>query len=158
MIIRPIEKRDNPIVKSIVVSVLAEYEASGEGYASADPELDNMFATYQTERSVFYVVVEGGSVKGCAGLAPLKGAEKEICELQKMYFLPELRGKGYASLLIDRCLEDAKKFGFTQCYLETLPNMVGAQALYKKVGFHYIHTRLGTTGHSKCEVLMARNL
>jgi putative acetyltransferase len=93
-----------------------------------------------------------------AGISQLQNAEENICELQKMYFLEEARGKGWGALMIQKCLEKASEFGYEKCYLETLPKMLNAQKLYQKVGFNYIDAPLGATGHTSCPVWMIKVL
>jgi putative acetyltransferase len=56
------------------------------------------------------------------------------------------------------CLQSAKDFGFEKCYLETMPFMHDAQKLYKKVGFEYISSPMGSTGHVSCPVWMLKDL
>ncbi len=56
---------------------------------------------------------------GGGGIAPLAGSESDICELQKMYFLPAIRGKGLAKKLALMAMEQAREMGFKRCYLET---------------------------------------
>ena len=46
-LIRWIQPEDNGSIKNLVVKVLLEHGAQGEGFASSDPELDCMFETYQ---------------------------------------------------------------------------------------------------------------
>jgi putative acetyltransferase len=60
--------------------------------------------------------------------------------------------------MIQICLNYAKNNGFTQCYLETMPNMKQAQGLYQHMGFQYIKTPLGNTGHFSCPVWMIKSL
>jgi putative acetyltransferase len=48
-----------------------------------------MFEEYNKPKSVYYVVENNGKVVGSAGVAPLENEAATICELQKMYFLPE---------------------------------------------------------------------
>jgi putative acetyltransferase len=93
-----------------------------------------------------------------AGVSQLDNSEENICELQKMYFLRQARGKGIGSKMIQKCLEKATGFGFEKCYLETLPEMKAAQHLYKKAGFEYLCAPIGNTGHSTCPVWMIKNL
>jgi putative acetyltransferase len=52
--------------------------------------MDLMFEEYNKPKSVYYVVENNGKVVGSAGVALENAAT--ICELQKMYFLPETRG------------------------------------------------------------------
>lgn len=158
MIIREIKEADNATVAFIIQSTLESFGAKGEGYAWADPEVHAMYEHFQGAGMSFYVVEdEAGDVLGCGGYAPLLSCT-EICELQKMYFLPSLRGKGYGKKLIEHCLEGARKEGYYKCYLETLPQMQAARGLYEKFGFQYLEERISGTGHSKCNVWMIRDI
>jgi putative acetyltransferase len=60
--------------------------------------------------------------------------------------------------MMARCLETAVDFGFSQCYLETMPYMEAAQKLYVKSGFTYLDAPMGNTGHSSCPVWMVKKL
>jgi putative acetyltransferase len=60
--------------------------------------------------------------------------------------------------LIETCLEKAKTIGFENCYLETMPYMDAAQALYKKNGFVNLDKPMGNTGHYSCPVWMLKKL
>jgi putative acetyltransferase len=104
------------------------------------------------------VVENNGKIIGSAGVAPLENEAETICELQKMYFLPEARGLGIGSQMMEKCLQAAKNFGFEKCHLETMPFMHDAQKLYKKVGFEYICLPMGSTGHISCPVWMLKDL
>jgi putative acetyltransferase len=104
------------------------------------------------------VVEHEGKIYGGAGIAALDNFEGNICELQKMYFLPEARGKGYGKQLMERCLEAAKSFKYGRVYLETMDNMYDAQGLYKRVGFELLTQPLGNTGHYSCPVQMIKNI
>lgn len=156
--IRKIEKQDNPAVAGVIRTVLREHNVPKVGTAYADASLDCMFETYSLPSSVYFVVVQDGKVTGGAGIAPLQNGPAGTCELQKMYFLPEARGLGIGAAMMERCLDSAKAFGFTKCYLETMPYMEAAQKLYKKYGFEYISAPLGNTGHVSCPVWMLKNL
>ena len=78
-----------------------------------------MFEEYNKPKSIYYVVEKDGIVVGSAGIAPLANEAVSICELQKMYFLPELRGRGLAQKLLEHCFEFARLYQFKSCYLET---------------------------------------
>ena len=106
----------------------------------------------------YFVVEREGRVMGGGGIAPLEGADPGICELRKMYFLPELRGMGAGSALIAKCLDAARQLDYAKCYLETLTGMHAAQALYEKHGFERIPTALGATGHFGCNRFYLRAL
>lgn len=148
---RPIEKRDNAQMARIIRAVLTEHGCTGPGFAIHDPEVDHMFETYQLSRSAFFVVEQDGIIAGGGGVAPLKGGEDDVCELQKFYFLPDYRGMGYGRLVLNTSLDAAKRFGFKRCYLETLPFMKSATALYESAGFKQIAGPMGATGHHGCD-------
>lgn len=156
--IRPITVSDNDAVARIIRQVMAEYGAVGCGYSINDSEVDAMYEAYPAPGSVFYVVERAGEVLGCGGMGPLLGGQDGVCELRKMYFLPELRGAGLGSRLLGTILDAARAAGYTLCYLETLENMAQARSLYSKHGFQPIDHALGNTGHSSCNRFMALEL
>ena len=152
--IRKIEKADDSAIAAVIRSVLSEHNVPKVGTAFADPQLDFMSNAYNQPRAAYFLAVSNQKIVGGAGIAPLEGEAEELCELQKMYFLPEARGRGLGSAMMRTCLEFAKSAGFRKCYLETMPYMTAAQALYKKSGFHYLEKPMGNTGHSACPVWM----
>jgi putative acetyltransferase len=157
-IIREIQKKDNPAIAAIVRDVLMEMGAPKVGTAYADPYLDTLFEVYTVPKSIYFVIEKDGKIIGGAGVMQLDNSDENICELQKMYLLPEGRGLGLGKFLIDNCIEKAKEFGFESCYIETMTYMEDAQKLYKKVGFYNLDKQLGNTGHSSCQVWMLKKL
>ena len=157
-IIREIQKKDNPAIAAIVRNVLMEMGAPKVGTAYADPYLDSLFEVYTVPKSIYFVIEKDGKIIGGAGVMQLDNSDENICELQKMYLLPEGRGLGLGKFLIDNCIEKAKEFGFESCYIETMTYMEDAQKLYKKVGFYNLDKQLGNTGHSSCQVWMLKKL
>lgn len=156
--IRKIEAKDNAVMAQIIRNIFEELNAPKEGTAYADPYLNSLSDVYLSENEAYFVVEMNGDVKGGAGIAPLANDNSGICELQKMYFAPEIRGFGIAQELLKKCLEFAKQAGYAKCYLETLPYMEAAQKLYKKFDFQYIDAPIGETGHSSCHVFMLKDL
>lgn len=152
--IRPVRKDDNRDVARLIREVMAEFGTVGEGFPINDSEIDDMHGAYASGRSAFLVVEKDGSIQGCGGFGPLPGAEKDTCELRKMYFLPALRGSGMGSRLLRKLLDAAREAGFRRCYLETMHNMHAARALYRKHGFTETQSPLGSTGHSACNRFM----
>jgi putative acetyltransferase len=148
--IRAIEPGDDPAIADVIRRVMPEFGADGPGFAIHDAEVDAMFQSYSRPRSAYFVVEDSGRVVGGGGIAPLEGGPDDVCELRKMYFLPQVRGGGIGSELLQRCLEAARGFGFGRCYLETLDNMLAAQRLYTRFGFQRIDGPMGATGHFSC--------
>lgn len=157
-VIREIKKEDNAAVAAIVRKVLEDLGVPKVGTAYEDKVLDRMFENYQRPRASYFVVEDGHKIIGCAGVGPLDNYEGNVCELQKMYFLEEARGRGIGAKMIKKCLVKAKEYGFEKCYLETMPYMKAAQKLYVKNGFEYLDAPLGNTGHYSCPVWMIKEL
>jgi putative acetyltransferase len=156
---RPIRPEDDAAVAAIIRQVMPEFGADGPGFAIHDPEVDHMAAAYSVPGAAYFVVVdESGRVVGGAGIAALEGGDPGVCELRKMYFLPETRGKGLGEAMLRHCLGVAKQLGYRTCYLETLSGMDQAIHLYKKVGFKPLCSPLGRTGHGGCDHWFAREL
>lgn len=150
-LIRPIEARDDTAVAAIIRHVMPEFGADGPGFAIHDAEVDTMSTAYARPRSAYFVVESDGAVIGGGGVAPLDGGDPDVCELRKMYFLPQARGIGAGAAMMQRCLDAARAHGFQRCYLETLTGMDAAQSLYRRHGFTQIAEPMGGTGHFSCD-------
>ena len=142
----------------VIKRVGAEYGAVGEGFGPSDAEVDEMSAYYTKEkRSHYLVALLDGKVVGGCGLAPF-GNDTNTCELKKLFLLEESRGLGLGKQLAIACLAFGKEQGFTQCYLDTLSNMVAAVRLYEKLGLEHLPQPLEETLHGACDVWMLKQL
>lgn len=156
--IRLIQQADDPAMESIILTVMGEHGAIGEGFSSVDIEVEQMSKHYQDAQSRFYVVTFQGKIFGGAGFAPLLNGPADVCELRKMYFLNEARGLGLGHKMLGHCLNEAAKAGFKRCYLETLQHMEKARRLYQQAGFKPMEQPLGNTGHCQCNSWMIKDL
>ena len=155
--IREIEERDNQEVENLIRSCLVEFGANHEGTAWTDPDLGRFSKIYRGGGNRYWVALDAdGKVVGGVGIGALPGAAG-ICELQKMYCLPEARGTGLSHRLLAVALEYAKRH-YDGCYLETLGNMVAAQKFYEKYGFARIDAPPAQTGHFACDILYMKDL
>ena len=155
--IREIEEKDNKAVENVIRTCLIEFGANHEGTAWADPDLGNFSGIYNKEGHKYWVIEDNeGSIVGGAGVGKLAGTE-DVCELQKMYCLPEARGTGIAHELMKIALEYAKKY-YKRCYIETLSNMIAANKFYKKHGFNKLDKPLVETEHNACDVWYIKEL
>ena len=158
--IRPIEPQDNPYIAKIIREVSVEFGlAADSGFAVGDTVVDHLFENYQQEKSHYWVIVDqNNQVLGGGGIAPLAGAP-DVLEIQKMYFLPQLRGQGFAKKILTMAFEFARFHAIETCYLETTGSLMQAVELYKKMGFKQLDAPLGDTGHSHaCEIWMAKTI
>lgn len=156
--IRKIKATDNAGVKNLIKTVMPEFGASGAGFAINDPEVEDMAGTYTEKDSFYFVLLDREKIVGGGGIAPLLGGPKGVCELRKMYFLPEARSLGKGREILSLCLTEAKKRGYKSCYLETLKNMHQARKLYEAFGFKPLNKPMGNTGHFSCDAWYVKDL
>lgn len=155
-IIREIEARDNRAVEGVIRACLIEFGANHAGTAWADPDLGRFSEIYSAPGNRYWVAEdEKGRIVGGVGIGALNA--EGLCELQKMYCLPEVRGTGLAHELMAIALEYARK-NYTRCYLETLDNMTAAQKFYEKHGFVRTDKAPIQTEHFACQVRYIKNL
>lgn len=149
--IREIEEKDDQQVESVIRSCLREFGADHEGTAWADPDLGRFSSLYSRDGWKYWVAEDrNGNVVAGAGIGELEGADG-ICELQKMYALPEARGKGVAQKLMEKALAFAGE-NYKNCYIETLRNMTAAQKFYERYGFKRVDEPVVKTDHFACDV------
>jgi len=156
--IRPIELADVPALLAIISDSRREYGIADRGVELLEPADRALFATYQRQRSLYFVALSGGEVVGGAGVAPLSGADPLTCELQRMYLRADARGRGIGHALLQQCLAAARQFLYVRCYLETISQMHGALEFYGRHGFRELEAPLGRTGHGHNDRWMMRGL
>lgn len=124
-----------------------------EGYASSLP-VDLAYQDFAAEHASLpgkyappagvLLVARGvnGEPLGCVGLRPLSD---ECCEMKRLYLLPAARGLGLGRALALAAIEEARRLGYNELRLDTLPTMAAAQALYTRLGFDRIASYYGPT-------------
>lgn len=156
--IQEIKPQHDASICEIITSVGKEFGAIGEGFGPSDAEVEFMSQYYNDESSSRYLVASVGDylVGGC-GVAPFSQRD-DVCELRKLFLLPESRGLGIGKQLITDCLEYAKYKGYRKCYLDTLASMAQAINLYEKLGFRHLTKPLEGTIHGGCDIWMLKDL
>ncbi|MBT8260875.1 MAG: GNAT family N-acetyltransferase [Flavobacteriaceae bacterium] len=158
MLIREIQLKDNKQIEKVIKDTFIEVGLPLKGTAFEDIETSKMFESYQGENEIYFVIEVNGEVLGGAGVKQLKEFKNEVCEIQKMYFSPIIRGKGYGKIIFEKCLQTAKELGYKKCYLESASVLKTAIHIYKKYGFKHLDKPLGNTGHYSCGVWMTKDL
>jgi ribosomal protein S18 acetylase RimI-like enzyme len=73
-----------------------------------------------------------GKTVGCVALRPLAGGRAET---KRLYVTSEGRGGGLGRALAAAAIAAARRRGYREIVLDTLPGMAAAQALYRQLGF-----------------------
>ena len=158
VIIRDLQKEDNPALAKVVKDTLAEFGANHPNTVYYDPTTDTLFEVFQTPRSKYFLAELNNKIVGGGGIYPTDGLPPDTCELVKMYLLPEARGLGLGRTLIEKCIEAAIENGFKKIYLETMPELKQALSVYEKFGFEYLKGPMGNSGHTGCSLWMLKDL
>ncbi|HEX7834908.1 MAG TPA: ribosomal protein S18-alanine N-acetyltransferase [Pseudolysinimonas sp.] len=106
---------------------------------------DNM-ARELTGLHTYYLVATGddGEIDGYAGLmAPLGTGQGDI---QTVTVAPRARRQGLARTLLKQLIDEARRRGAEELFLEVRADNEGAQALYTELGFEAISVRKGYYG------------
>ena len=98
-------------------------------------EVADLPGRYAAPRGALWLAIAKGRAVGCVALRPLG---PELCEIKRLYVQPAFRGTGLGRRLAETVLAEAGRLGYRQAYLDTLPSMGGAIALYRSLGFREI--------------------
>ena len=101
-------------------------------FQEIDAELSGLPGDYAPPRGALFVATERDRYLAMIALRPMAGA---IGEMKRLYVRPEARGRGLARQLITTLCDEAKRLGYAEVRLDTLPMMGDAQALYEAYGF-----------------------
>lgn len=150
-LVRSMKKDDEIVVAEIIRQVLEEYHLDVPGTAYFDPQLDYMYDYYQPlEGSNYWVLEEASRVVGGIGISLLAESVDglgKVAEVQKLYLLPEVRGRGYAKQLMATLMAFASSHGYQYLYLETIHSLAAAINLYEKLGFDQLTRPIVTQDH-----------
>jgi putative acetyltransferase len=72
------------------------------------------------------------------GVIALKPLEAGVGEIKRLYVKPQGRGMGLGKALAAAIIAEARRIGFSELKLDTLPKLEGAIALYRGLGFEPI--------------------
>lgn len=98
-------------------------------------ELAELPGDYAPPAGRLLMAMDGARAAGCVALRKI---DDETCEMKRLYFRSEIRGKGAGKALVNAILSEALAIGYQRMRLDTLPQMKQAIALYRSLGFRPI--------------------
>jgi ribosomal protein S18 acetylase RimI-like enzyme len=139
-------------------TLFKEYEA-GLGislcFQSFDQELANLPGDYAPPQGRLLLAREHDQLLGCIAL---RSVGPTTCEMKRLFVRPEYRARGLGRVLVEAIIEEARKIGYANMRLDTLPGkMDRAIALYRSIGFveipPYYNTPVDTTTFMELDLL-----
>lgn len=120
-------------------ALIEEYAAQIGALIGIDLEFPN-FAAELNQLTEMY-----GPPSGClllancgdewVGCAALRRFSEHVCEMKRLYVKPSARGAHLGRQLTERLAIKARTIGYRRMVLDTLKDMIAAQALYRSLGF-----------------------
>lgn len=101
------------------------------GFQGIDDEMEQFPGFYQ-----LMLIAKRNGVP--VGAVALKEHDPAVCEMKRLYVLPEGRGTGAGRLLCEQLLQEARALGYSKMLLDSLRRLEAAVALYEKLGFEEI--------------------
>jgi putative acetyltransferase len=158
IIFRPIEEKDNKEIAELIRTVFREFNIHRPGTVYYDPTTDNLYKLFRKPGSEYWIALEGDVIIGGCGVYATPGLPDGCAELVKFYLSASQRGKGIGWRLMEKTFDSARRLGYRQLYLESLPELSRAISLYEKAGFKLISGPMGNSGHFGCNIWMLKEL
>lgn len=103
-------------------------------FQNFDAELENLPDKYVPPGGALFLARNGaGEAIGCVALRATEN--NGCCEMKRLYLAPEGRGNGTGRALVRAIMDEARKLGYGEMQLDTLPELQAAITLYKSEGF-----------------------
>jgi putative acetyltransferase len=140
--IRPIQEHEIPQAKRVIFTVAFEIfggadtledsiaKFSAQGKLS---EMDDVQKNYFQNGGTFLVTVNDGRIIGTGAIRRL---EEDVCELKRLWLLPEYHGQGLGYRMMQELFRIARQKGYKSMRLFTDPvYQKRAVEFYKRLGF-----------------------
>ncbi|MEO6455329.1 MAG: GNAT family N-acetyltransferase [Ginsengibacter sp.] len=101
-------------------------------FQNFDKEMDTLQETYGNPDGRLFIALRNNKAVGVAGIK--RFSDKE-CEVKRMFVQHDSRGFGIGKLLLNECIEMAKKLNYYTIKLDTADFMKSAIKLYTYNGF-----------------------
>lgn len=129
---------EEPRLITLARELFREYaEAIGTDleYQGFTAELASLPGPYAPPAGALLIAQDAARVAGCVAMRRL---DDKTCEMKRLYVRSEFRGSGLGKTLVEAVIHAARHADYRELRLDTLPSMVSAQSLYRRLGFDEI--------------------
>lgn len=108
------------------------------GLQGFQKELDSLPGKYALPHGELFLSRDAqGAPLGCVAVKPLPETEG-ACELKRLFVQPSARGLGLGRKLLAAAIDWARAAGYKTMYLDSLPTLKSALAVYEDAGFSQV--------------------
>lgn len=113
-------------------------------FQDVEAELEALPGPYAAPDGAILLAEVSNAAVGVVAVQPLD--EDGVCEMKRLYVVPNHRGRGVGRALGEAILDTARALGYDTMRLDTVASMEPARALYRSLGFEkrspYYHNPL----------------
>jgi ribosomal protein S18 acetylase RimI-like enzyme len=127
---------DRPPLIAVAKELMGEYAAMPHTigrWNTAAADIAALPEPYVAPLGALVVAFSRGEPVGCGGVIAYD--PPAIAELKRVYVRPSARGLGLGEAITRDLLGRAAAMGFARVRLDTAPELLAAQTLYRKLGF-----------------------
>jgi putative acetyltransferase len=147
-----VSEQSDPDLVELARTLVREYAALPHTvgrWPTANAEIAALPRPYLHPRGALLVATDGDNAWGCGALLALETPGH--AEIKRVYVRPAARGRGIGEAITRGLFAEAESLGFSTIRLDTAPELVAAQALYRRLGFVPIpHYRDGLLPDALC--------
>ncbi|MHC5111066.1 MAG: GNAT family N-acetyltransferase [Planctomycetota bacterium] len=144
------ENADAGAIRALVHAVQAEFDLLNQ-HSDVDSDLTDIESHYMSRGGWFEVIEDGDGV--IVGSWGIQHKSTDVCELRKMFLLPQFRGNGMGRNMLQRAIDRARASGYRRIELETATVLERAIRLYLQHGFVEITANSGPSACDRAFVL-----
>jgi GNAT superfamily N-acetyltransferase len=111
----------------------ADWVAIDLSFQGFEEELAGLPGHYEAPRGTLLLCVVDERPAGCIGV---RAWDNRTCEMKRLYVREAFQGRGCGLHLAQQAIAWARRAGYGQMLLDTLPAMASAQRMYERLGFH----------------------
>ena len=118
-----------------LVAAMEAWVANGFGPTTPDRTSTVTATEMAPPDGAFVVVREDGRPVAGGGIRRLS---EGVCEIKRMYVLPEARGRGHGRRVLEALETAASRLGYRRARLDAAQSMTTAMGLYESAGYRPI--------------------